>query len=53
MGTFKTFEEKDGNAPPRWRWSEFANLRNYIFGSSAAIITDVSLIVGLGDYRGR
>jgi VIT1/CCC1 family predicted Fe2+/Mn2+ transporter len=25
-----------------------ADLRNYIFGSSAAIITDVSLIVGLG-----
>jgi len=28
--------------------SEFANLTNYIFGSSAAIITEVSLIVGLG-----
>ena len=42
---------KDRNVPPRWRWSEFANLRNYIFGSSAAIITDVSLIVGLGSAR--
>ena len=31
--------------------SEFANLKNYIFGSSAAIITDVSLIVGLGSAR--
>jgi len=28
--------------------SEFANLDNYILGSSAAIITNVSLIVGLG-----
>jgi vacuolar iron transporter family protein len=28
-----------------------ADLRNYIFGSSAAIITDVSLIVGLGSAR--
>jgi len=35
----------------RWRRSEFADLRNYIFGSSAAIITDVSLIVGLGSAR--
>jgi VIT1/CCC1 family predicted Fe2+/Mn2+ transporter len=43
--------QKDSNAPPRWRWSEFTNLRNYIFGSSAAIITDVSLIVGLGSAR--
>ena len=40
-----------GNARPRWRWSEFANLKNYIFGSTAAIITDVSLIVGLGAAR--
>ncbi|MFZ1040400.1 MAG: hypothetical protein WCA79_14885 [Anaerolineales bacterium] len=31
--------------------SEFANLTNYIFGSSAAIITEVSLIVGLGAAR--
>jgi VIT1/CCC1 family predicted Fe2+/Mn2+ transporter len=43
--------QKGSNAPSRWRWSEFANLRNYIFGSSAAIITDVSLIVGLGSAR--
>jgi VIT1/CCC1 family predicted Fe2+/Mn2+ transporter len=43
--------QKAGSAPPRWRWSEFANLKNYIFGSSAAIITDVSLIVGLGSAR--
>ena len=27
---------------------EFTDLRNYIFGSTAAIITDISLIVGLG-----
>ena len=33
------------------RRSEFTNLRNYIFGSSAAIITDISLIVGLGSAR--
>jgi len=38
-------------ASPGWRWSEFANLKNYIFGSSAAIITDVSLIVGLGSAQ--
>ncbi len=31
--------------------SELGNLTNYIFGSSAAIITDVSLIVGLGSAR--
>ena len=31
--------------------SEFANPTNYIFGSSAAIITEVSLIVGLGAVR--
>ncbi len=31
--------------------SALADLRNYIFGSSAAIITDVSLIVGLGSAR--
>ncbi|HUI90160.1 MAG TPA: hypothetical protein VLX61_15685 [Anaerolineales bacterium] len=31
--------------------SEFANLTNYIFGGSAAIITEVSLIVGLGAAR--
>jgi VIT1/CCC1 family predicted Fe2+/Mn2+ transporter len=41
---------KDGNAPPRPR-PGFADLRNYIFGSSAAIVTDVSLIVGLGSAR--
>jgi VIT1/CCC1 family predicted Fe2+/Mn2+ transporter len=35
-------------APRRGRGSGFFDLRNYIFGSSAAIITDVSLIVGLG-----
>ena len=43
--------QKGGNAPSRWRWSEFTNLRNYIFGSSAAILTDVSLIVGLGSAQ--
>lgn len=42
---------KDGDIPSRRRWSEFANLRNYIFGSSAAIITDVSIIVGLGSAK--
>lgn len=31
--------------------SEFTNLRNYIFGSTAAIITNVSLIVGLGSAQ--
>lgn len=41
----------DGNAPPRRVRSPFADLRNYIFGSSAAILTDVSLIVGLGSAR--
>ncbi len=40
--------QRTGAAPPRGRLSGFADLRNYIFGSSAAIITDVSLIVGLG-----
>ena len=39
-----------GLSPPRPR-SPFTDLRNYIFGSSAAIITDVSLIVGLGSAR--
>jgi VIT1/CCC1 family predicted Fe2+/Mn2+ transporter len=39
-GTVKSEEQ-------RRRW-ELADLRNYIFGSSAAIITDTSLIVGLG-----
>jgi VIT1/CCC1 family predicted Fe2+/Mn2+ transporter len=42
---------RDGGAvkseEQRRRW-ELADLRNYIFGSSAAIITDTSLIVGLG-----
>ena len=28
--------------------SEFTKLKHYIFGSTAAIITDISLIVGLG-----
>jgi VIT1/CCC1 family predicted Fe2+/Mn2+ transporter len=31
--------------------SEFADLKNYIFGSAAAIITNTSLIVGLGSAR--
>ena len=31
--------------------SEFANLKNYIFGSTAAIITNTSLIVGLGSAQ--
>ena len=30
---------------------EFANLTNYIFGSTAAIITNISLIVGLGSAQ--
>jgi VIT1/CCC1 family predicted Fe2+/Mn2+ transporter len=42
---------KDAKAPPRRIRTEFANLRNYIFGSSAAILTDVSLIVGLGSAQ--
>ena len=42
---------KDGSAPPRRVRTELADLRNYIFGSSAAIITDVSLIVGLGSAK--
>lgn len=42
---------KDRIAPLHRHRSEFTNLRNYIFGSSAAIITDVSLIVGLGTAR--
>lgn len=42
---------EDCPVPLRRRWSEFANLKNYIFGSSAAIITDVSIIVGLGSAR--
>src|SRR5512137_1938521 len=40
-----------GKSTARWRSSEFGDLKNYIFGSSAAIITDVSLIVGLGSAR--
>jgi vacuolar iron transporter family protein len=43
-----------GNVPvvPQGRHrSGLADLRNYIFGSSAAILTDVSLIVGLGSAR--
>ena len=31
--------------------SEFAKLENYILGSSAAVITNVSLIVGMGSAR--
>ena len=31
--------------------SEFRKLENYVFGGSAAIITNVSLIVGLGSAR--
>jgi len=31
--------------------SELGNLRNYVFGSTAAIITNISLIVGLGSAR--
>jgi vacuolar iron transporter family protein len=31
--------------------SEFKNLKNYIFGSTAAIITNTSLIVGLGSAQ--
>jgi hypothetical protein len=31
--------------------SEFMRLRNYIFGSTAAIVTNISLIVGLGSAR--
>ncbi|HTW90945.1 MAG TPA: hypothetical protein VMH22_04485 [bacterium] len=46
-----TESQTDGSAALRRGWSEFKTLRNYIFGSSAAIITDVSLIVGLGSAR--
>ena len=42
---------KEGSAPPRRVRTELTDLRNYIFGSSAAILTDVSLIVGLGSAR--
>ena len=35
----------------RARRSEFTKLENYILGSSAAVITNVSLIVGLGSAR--
>ena len=42
---------KDAKAPPRRVRTELADLRNYIFGSSAAILTDVSLIVGLGSAQ--
>jgi VIT1/CCC1 family predicted Fe2+/Mn2+ transporter len=38
-------------SPPRSRRSELRDLRNYVFGSSAAIITDVSLLVGLSSAR--
>jgi vacuolar iron transporter family protein len=31
--------------------SDWRNLKNYVFGSAAAIITNVSLIVGLGSAR--
>ena len=31
--------------------SALADLKNYVFGSSAAIITDISLIVGLGSAQ--
>lgn len=31
--------------------SEFKNLKNYVFGSTAAIITNISLVVGLGSAR--
>ena len=43
--------QRTGTVPPRSRSTELADLRNYIFGSSAAIITDVSLIVGLGSAK--
>jgi len=46
-----SMNHKDANAPPGRVRTEFADLRNYIFGSSAAILTDVSLIVGLGSAR--
>ncbi len=41
----------DTKGPPRRVQTELADMKNYIFGSSAAIITDVSLIVGLGSAR--
>ena len=44
-------EFKEPMASPRIRRSEFAKLENYVLGSSAAIITNVSLIVGLGSAR--
>lgn len=31
--------------------SELTNLKNYVFGSTAAIITNISIIVGLGSAR--
>ena len=42
---------KGRNTRGRSRRSPFKDLRNYAFGSSAAIITDVSIIVGLGSAR--
>jgi VIT1/CCC1 family predicted Fe2+/Mn2+ transporter len=47
----RNVDQPHGSASPRRGRSEFTTLRNYIFGSSAAIITDVSLIVGLGSAR--
>jgi vacuolar iron transporter family protein len=42
---------RDVKGPTRRVRTELADMRNYIFGSSAAIITDVSLIVGLGSAQ--
>ena len=41
----------DSCGPGQGRQWKLTDLRNYIFGSSAAIITDVSLIVGLGSAQ--
>jgi VIT1/CCC1 family predicted Fe2+/Mn2+ transporter len=48
----ETCNLKPERNPPRPQSrSPFTDLRSYIFGSSAAIITDVSLIVGMGSAR--
>jgi VIT1/CCC1 family predicted Fe2+/Mn2+ transporter len=46
-----SMNHRDAEGPPRRVRTELADMRNYIFGSSAAIITDVSLIVGLGSAK--
>ena len=46
-----SMNHRGAEGPPRRVRTELADMRNYIFGSSAAIITDVSLIVGLGSAQ--